>query len=59
MPTRAFSIEDGNIGTNTLVSSRTETYKDIDLTFTKKASGDIFKKKNMLLLSNKQLRIYY
>ena len=46
MPIRAFSIEDGNIGTSNLISSRTETYKDIDLTFTNKASGDIFKKEH-------------
>ena len=46
MPTRAFSIEDGNIGTKNLVSSRAETYKDIDLTFAKKASGDVFKKEH-------------
>jgi len=46
MPIRAFSIEDGNIGTKNLLSSRTETYKDIDLTFAKKASGDVFKKEH-------------
>ena len=44
MPTRAFSIEDGNIGLTTITTSRTKSYSDIDLTFTPKASGDIFKK---------------
>tara|TARA_Y200000002_G_C22464705_1_gene571945 strand:+ start:333 stop:776 length:444 start_codon:yes stop_codon:yes gene_type:complete len=46
MPVRAFSVEDGNIGSASLISSRKETYKDIDLTFAKKASGDIFKKEH-------------
>jgi len=46
MPIRAFSIEDGNIGSKTLVSAINRTYSDIDLTFTKKESGDIFKKEH-------------
>ena len=42
---RSFSIEDGNTSVSTILSSRTRTYKDIDLTFTNKAvSGEIFKK---------------
>ena len=44
MPTRAFSVEDGNIGLTTITTARTKAYSDIDLTFTPKASGDIFKK---------------
>ena len=44
MPTRAFAVEDGNIGLTTITTSRTKSYSDIDLTFTAKASGDIFKK---------------
>ena len=41
---RAFSIEDGNLQTATLRSSRERTYRDIDLSFAKRPSGDIFKK---------------
>lgn len=41
---KAFSIEDGNLAKVPLVSSITKPYKDIDLTFAKKSSGDIFKK---------------
>tara|TARA_B100000123_G_C25701960_1_gene415715 strand:- start:158 stop:601 length:444 start_codon:yes stop_codon:yes gene_type:complete len=44
MPTRAFSIEDGNLGAKTIISSQNRTFSDIDLTFAKKASGDVFKK---------------
>ena len=44
MPSRAFSIEDGNIGTKNILTSRREEYSDIDLSFAKKGSGDIFKK---------------
>ena len=44
MPTRAFAVEDGNIGLTTINTSRSKSYSDIDLTFTAKASGDIFKK---------------
>lgn len=46
MPTRAFAVEDGNIGLTTILTSRTKSYSDIDLTFTPKASGDIFKKQH-------------
>jgi phage baseplate assembly protein W len=41
---QAFSIEDGNLGSRPIVTSRTRNYKDIDLTFNKKTTGDIFKK---------------
>ena len=44
MPSRAFSIEDGNIGNKSILTSRREEYSDIDLSFVKKGSGDIFKK---------------
>ena len=44
MPSRAFSIEDGNIGNKSILTSRREEYLDIDLSFAKKGSGDIFKK---------------
>tara|TARA_B110000444_G_scaffold261122_1_gene311238 strand:- start:1828 stop:2271 length:444 start_codon:yes stop_codon:yes gene_type:complete len=46
MPTRAFSVEDGNIGTKTITTARTRSYSDIDLSFAKKGSGDIFKKEH-------------
>ena len=41
---KAFSIEDGNLVKVPLTSSVTRLYKDIDLTFAKRSSGDIFKK---------------
>lgn len=44
MPTKAFSIEDGNLSTKPITTSQTRTYKDIDLTFAKKATGDVYKK---------------
>ena len=62
MPTRAFAIEDGNTASASLVTARTRVYKDIDLTFTPRPSGDIFKKNDAaavkqavknLLLTNK------
>jgi phage baseplate assembly protein W len=44
MVTRAFAVEDGNLNTASLVTSRNRLYKDIDLTFAKKPSGEIYKK---------------
>ena len=44
MPTRAFSIEDGNLGSKTILTSRTKSSEDIDLSFAAKPSGDVFKK---------------
>jgi len=41
---RRYSIEDGNLSTTTLISSRQISYKDIDLTFQNRSTGDIFKK---------------
>jgi phage baseplate assembly protein W len=42
---KTLSIEDGNIGASTILSSRKRSYSDIDLTFTNKTvSGEIFKK---------------
>jgi len=43
---RVFSQEDGNLSTRPITTSRTVSYKDIDLTFSAKASGDIFKKED-------------
>jgi len=62
MPTRAYSVEDGNLTTRPISTSRTRDYKDIDLTFKKKTTGEIFKKTDAasvkqaiknLLLTNK------
>jgi len=41
---KAFSIEDGNLSNAPISTSIAKTYKDIDLTFTNRPSGDIFKK---------------
>ena len=41
---RAFSIEDGNLSSRPITVSRELTYTDIDLTFTPKPSGDLYKK---------------
>ena len=46
MPTRAFSIEDGNIGNTSILTAKNNVYVDLDLTFAKKGSGDIFKKQH-------------
>ena len=46
MVAKAFSIEDGNQNTLTLVGARKRVYKDIDLTFAKRVDNDIFKKQN-------------
>ena len=61
MATRAFSIEDGNLATKSILTTQKRTYKDIDLSFAKKTTGEIFKKtdaaavkqavKNVLLTS--------
>ena len=40
------STEDGNLGVSTLIGTRTKLYKDIDLTFANKPSGEIFKKES-------------
>lgn len=62
MVTRAFAVEDGNLNTSSLTTTRTRLYKDIDLTFAKRPSGEIYKKTDAaavkqavknLLLTNK------
>ena len=40
------STEDGNLEVSTLIGTRTKLYKDIDLTFANKTSGEIFKKED-------------
>jgi phage baseplate assembly protein W len=44
MVKRALAIEDGNLGTPALVTSRKTDYKDIDLVFDARPSGDVYKK---------------
>jgi phage baseplate assembly protein W len=41
---KAFSLEDGNLNTVPLTSSITRTYKDLDLSFAARPSGDVYKK---------------
>jgi phage baseplate assembly protein W len=41
---RVFSQEDGNLATRPIITSRSVSYTDIDLSFEKKPSGDIYKK---------------
>lgn len=41
---KAFSVEDGNLSSKSIVVAQQETYTDIDLTFTPRPSGDIYKK---------------
>lgn len=44
MARKYFATEDGDLQTRSLVTSRSRTYSDLDLTFTKKPSGDVYKK---------------
>ena len=44
MVSRAYAIEDGNLQKTTILTSRKKSYSDIDLTFSKKPAGDIYKK---------------
>ena len=43
---RVLSTEDGNLQKSTLISSRAVDYLDIDLTFNKRPSGDLYKKRD-------------
>jgi phage baseplate assembly protein W len=43
---RILSTEDGNLQKSTLISSRNVDYLDIDLTFNKKPSNDVYKKRD-------------
>ena len=59
---RAYSIEDGNLSRKTINQAIGRSYSDLDLTFTVKPSGDVYKKlevaavkqavKNLLLTGN-------
>lgn len=44
MVRKYFSLEDGDTQTRSLVTSRKRLYSDIDLSFAKKSSGDVYKK---------------
>lgn len=44
MAKRAFALEDGNIASKPITSTQKVIYSDLDLTFTPKPSGDVFKK---------------
>jgi len=44
MVRKYFAAEDGDLQTRGLVTSRNRDYSDLDLTFTKKPSGDVYKK---------------
>ena len=44
MVTRAFSVEDGNLSKKALVTTRSKSFSDIDLSFMNRPSGDIYKK---------------
>ena len=69
--TRAFAAEDGDVNTVAITTARTSSYSDIDLSFTVKPSGDLYKKtdagavkqavKNLLLTNNfeKPFQPYY
>lgn len=43
---RAFAVEDGNLASSSLITTRNVDYLDIDLTFAKKPNGDIYKKRD-------------
>lgn len=71
MATKAFSIEDGNLQTKSIITSRQKLYNDIDLSFINRPSGDLYKKtdaaavkqsiKNILLTNTteKPFKPYY
>ena len=44
MPLRSYSIEDGNLQSRSVVSTKKRVYKDLDLTFARAANNDVFKK---------------
>jgi hypothetical protein len=58
MVTRAFAVEDGNLQTRSLVTSRNKLFSDIDLRLLI-SHQVIFIKKQMLQQLNKLLKIFY
>ena len=47
MPAKAFALEDGNLSTSSIGSTKKVLYKDIDLFFSAKPSGDVYKKQDV------------
>ena len=44
MANRAYAAEDGNLNTKSVSAAVNKTYTDIDLSFARRPSGDVFKK---------------
>lgn len=44
MATRSFSIEDGNLQSRSVVTTKQKIYKDLDLTFARAPNDDVYKK---------------
>jgi len=44
MVTKSFSTEDKNLSTSSVISARSLSYRDIDLSLELKTSGDVYKK---------------
>ncbi len=44
MPLRSYSIEDGNLQSRSVISTKQRVYKDLDLTFARAPNNDVFKK---------------
>ena len=44
MVTKAFAVEDGKLNNRSLTTARTRLYKDIDLDFLPRPTGDVYKK---------------
>lgn len=44
MATRSFSIEDGNLQSRSIVTTRNKVYSDLDLTFARAPNDDVYKK---------------
>ena len=44
MAQKAYSIEDGNLQSKSILTTRQKVYKDLDLTFARAANNDVFKK---------------
>ena len=47
MPAKAFSIEDGNLNTSSISTTKSVVYTDLDLFFSPKPSGDVYKKQDV------------
>jgi phage baseplate assembly protein W len=44
MAQKAYSIEDGNLQSKAIITTRQKVYSDLDLTFARAPSNDVFKK---------------